>query len=268
MRNTKIPWCDETFNPITGCRHGCGYCYARKIAERFKAKGELIEPETFRLSDGLIECNIQPHTIKNGMISKQAYPYGFEPCFNRYRLKEFVEKKHQKNIFVGSMADVFGEWVPDRWIIEIIETLRKFPQYNYLFLTKNPQRYVELNNAGILPTDENFWYGTTVTKADDPFMFGYPYKKFVSIEPLLEDLGECRGALFAEWIIIGAETGNRKGKIIPERSWIENIVRQCRDRNIPVFMKESLKDIWGGNLIQEYPEPLRRERENESIEKG
>jgi len=60
-----------------------------------------------------------------------------------------------------------------------------------------------------------------------------------------------------EWVIVGADTSNRKNKIIPRREWIENIVSTCRDYNVPVFLKDNLRDIWGAGLIQEYPEGLR-----------
>ena len=79
---------------------------------------------------------------------------------------------------------------------------------------------------------------------------------FVSIEPLLEDLCvEQHNILFrqVDWFIIGSETGNRKSKVVPERKWIEEIVQECKKNNKPVFMKESLKDIWREPLIQEYP---------------
>ena len=61
-----------------------------------------------------------------------------------------------------------------------------------------------------------------------------------------------------KWVIVGAETGKHKGKIIPKREWIEKIVKDCRSRNIPLFMKSSLADIWGENLVQEFPLELRK----------
>ena len=85
--------------------------------------------------------------------------------------------------------------------------------------------------------------------------------KFVSIEPLLEDLELRRFSRFflcVDWVIIGAETGRRKNKVVPERKWIEDIVNECRKKNIPVFMKSSLSEIWGEPLIQEFPEGLQR----------
>ena len=85
----------------------------------------------------------------------------------------------------------------------------------------------------------------------------YEFHTFLSIEPILADFGEIgTGSYIPEWIIVGAETGSRKDKVIPRREWIENIVEQCRKYGIPVFMKPSLTDIWGEELIQEFPKAL------------
>lgn len=86
-------------------------------------------------------------------------------------------------------------------------------------------------------------------------------KWFLSIEPIHEELGifGTNGLNIPHWVIIGAETGNRKDKVIPKREWIESIVNQCRTYRIPVFMKSSLAEIWGEELIQEFPPELRHE---------
>lgn len=158
------------------------------------------------------------------------------------------------------MSDVFGEWVPDRWIREVFNACEKAPQHNYLFLTKNPGRYIELHHYGELPLRDNMWYGTTVTDPDTEYMGQdghYEFHTFLSVEPILADFGELsEKSYIPEWIIVGAETGSRKDKVIPRREWIENIVEQCRKYNIPVFMKPSLTDIWGEELIQEFPKAL------------
>lgn len=266
MDNTKIEWADATFNIISGCYHKCSYCYARGIANRFVSrKGcHLVEPETYKITrdDGteIYEINEQPYYVddETGKQYKCAYPHGFVPTLHRYRMEEYRNKKRQRNIFVGSMADIFGEWVPDRWIREVFNACEKAPQHNYLFLTKNPQRYFELEKHRELPWADNFWFGTTITNPNQPYTW-FMEKKFhwfLSIEPLLEDLGDFGGGPLPEWIIVGAETGNRKDKVIPRREWIESIVEQCRKYNIPVFMKPSLTNIWGEELIQEFPEAL------------
>ena len=97
------------------------------------------------------------------------YPFGFEPTFHKYRLDMPQKLKQSKNIFVGSMADIFGEWVPDEWIEEIFKACEKSPQHNYLFLTKNPKRYKELAEKELLPLSDNYWYGTTTIAEGDPF---------------------------------------------------------------------------------------------------
>ena len=113
---------------------------------------------------------------------------------------------------------------------------------------------------GELPLRDNMWYGTTVTDPDTEYMGQdghYEFHTFLSVEPILADFGELsEKSYIPEWIIVGAETGSRKDKVIPRREWIENIVEQCRKYNIPVFMKPSLTDIWGEELIQEFPKAL------------
>lgn len=143
---------------------------------------------------------------------------------------------------------------------EVFNACEKAPQHNYLFLTKNPGRYIELHHYGELPLRDNMWYGTTVTDPDTEYMGQdghYEFHTFLSVEPILADFGELsEKSYIPEWIIVGAETGSRKDKVIPRREWIENIVEQCRKYNIPVFMKPSLTDIWGEELIQEFPKAL------------
>lgn len=268
MDKTKIDWCDSSWNPITGCRHKCNYCYARGIVNRFNSrKGfRLVEPETYHITaeDGteLIEMNEQAFFYRGDTEEKYrcAYPHGFIPTIHRYRMTEYQGKQKPRNIFAGSMADIFGEWVPNRWIREVFNSCETAPQHNYLFLTKNPKRYIELAQYGELPCKDNMWYGSTATTPHDEYAWfdriaGYHW--FLSVEPIHDDFGEMnKDSVKPEWIIVGAETGNSKGKVIPKREWIENIVNQCRKWNIPVFMKSSLADIWGEELIQEFPKEL------------
>lgn len=251
MDKTKIDWCDSTWNPVTGCLHGCEYCYARSIANRFgegweTASGNL--PELDKLMYG--------HRMgKDGKPETKAapYPYNFTPTFHKYRLNDYINKKG-RNIFVCSMADLFGEWVPDEWIEEVFKACDKAPQHNYIFLTKNPSRYDYLHQKGILRKCENMWYGYSLTTDKNYYWECSQYNIFASIEPILEPVPvpPC------DWVIIGAETGRRKDKVIPKHEWIEEIEKKCRERCIPVFMKSSLTDIWGEPLIQEFPEELRR----------
>jgi len=247
MNKTKIEWCDMTWNPVTGCLHGCEYCYARRISRRFD---RLCSENSTCHESGEFYKRIAPLGYE-----KKYYPSGFDPTFFGHRLDEPIKIKTSQNIFVCSMADLFGDWVPDEWIKQVFEACTKAPWHRYLFLTKNPKRYRELYDEKKFPYAENYWFGTSCTKPSDEFTWfkNTPYKCFASIEPLLEPFGVLDSDVLLDWIIIGRETGNRKDKIIPKKEWIENIVNYCREKNVPVFMKNNLKDIWQEPLIQEYP---------------
>lgn len=266
MNKTAIEWCDMTWNSVTGCLHGCEYCYARGIAKRFEGGGYGKQNGMFyaKYKDNafLPPYDLsEPHytTTKNGWYRKASYPFGFAPTFHRYRLSEPAKRKKPQRIFVCSMADLFGDWVPDEWIKTVFEACEAASQHKYLFLTKNPKRYLELYENKDLPYKDNFWFGTTCTKPSDEFTWvrNTPYKCFVSIEPILEPFGTLENGEWPDWVIIGAETGNRKDKVIPKREWILDIVNQCHAADVPVFMKNSLASIWSEPLIREWPEGLR-----------
>lgn len=262
MDKTKIDWCDMSWNPITGCRHGCEYCYARRIAERFGGYSSGGGVTTF---NPLPRAELhQPLIITraNGKTVNSPYPFGFTPTLHRYRLDEPARKKRPRNIFVGSMADVFGEWVPAAWIREVLDACAAAPQHNYMFLTKNPGCYVGLDRLALLPCESNFWYGSTVTTPEQAYFCSEHHKTFLSIEPLLRPMGENATALHGvDWVIIGAMTGPGSDQHRPERAWVEDIVEQCRAHNIPIFMKGNLASVWGEPLIQEFPPELKREAE-------
>ncbi len=298
MNKTKIDWCDSTWNPVTGCLHGCEYCYARSIARRF---GKNLPDLSY-----FVTKNKGLHLLEN-KIDSTPYPFGFEPTFHAYRLNEYIGKKG-RNIFVCSMADLFGKWVPDDWKIEVLEACKEAPQHNYLFLTKDPIGYIiwpTKNHPDIREYEcytENMWVGVTYTGKErleghyqewevgnglttwsnfwylwrmSGTIFPTKAHKFISIEPLQCDICEVEderegGKLLEhfllprgyksvfEWVIVGAETGNRKGKVIPRREWIEKLLDLCRKAGTPVFMKSSLADIWRKLLIQEFPKELKR----------
>jgi protein gp37 len=314
LEKTKIDWCDSSWNPVTGCFHGCEYCYAKSIAHRFgcasainpypEVPGELL---WFTGPEGKIHELDEP-IYDSDREHKAPYPYGFDPTFHKYRLDEYA-KKEGRNIFVCSMADLFGAWVPDDWKIEVLEACYKAPQHNYLFLTKDPIGY-SIWNTEKHPAfkhwetyTENMWLGVTYTgrerleghyrKRDigEPYSiwtnFWYLHRmdanllptkahKFISIEPLSCDICEvederdggkllenfliardgCRKTF--EWVIVGAETGNKKDKVIPDKTWVEKLVDLCRRAEIPIFMKSSLEKIWGEPLIREFPKELEK----------
>ena len=257
MEKTRIEWADSTWSVCSGCLHGCEYCYARRIANRF-SKCEISDYGTAVEHDGLhvLESPVYGKD-KKGIVRKVAYPFGFEPTFHKYRLEELKTKKFGKTIFVCSMADLFGEWVPDEWIDEVFKTCMDSPEHIYLFLTKNPARYLELAKAGKLPELENFWYGSTITNTEMPYFFSKKHKTFLSIEPIHESFeGKEEAAKYAEkvdWAILGAETGNRAGKVIPKREWVEDVVNAFRESGKPIFMKDSMKDSWGEDIITQTP---------------
>ncbi len=265
MNKTKIEWTDMTWNPVTGCRNNCPYCYARRIAERFSG---------YDKSDGTITTHnplpraelSQPLTItrKSGKTVDSPFPFGFEPTLLEYRLDEPQRVKKPQNIFVCSMADLFGDWVPDEWIEQVFIACDKAPQHRYIFLTKNPQRYSKLANSGKLPERDNFWYGSTM---DSMKAQRYPGRisdnTFVSIEPLTGRLDVGLGSFGRDkWIIIGAETGNRKGKVVPEKEWIDTICEVAVITGAAVFMKDSLIPIVGKkNMRREFPWPTKAAKE-------
>lgn len=267
MNKTKTDWCDSTWNLVTGCLHGCEYCYARKQALRFMGFYDIKRGENNlipTLEKDVVRCRFdleypKQYKSKQGKLISASYPYGFAPTLHRYRLNDYKDKKG-RTIFVCSMADLFGKWVPDEWIQEVFRACENAPQHRYLFLTKNLGRY--LSFYGICESfdcaPDNWWFGVSAETANkvhciaDTFGF-VKANTFLSLEPLHEDVAKFIDYDWIKWVIVGAETGNRKDKIIPKREWIENIVNECRKNNVPVFMKSNLANIWGEPLIQEYP---------------
>lgn len=254
---TKIDWADATWNPVTGCLHDCEYCYARRIAERFSANQMPIFADYPVLHEP-VRCTdtyayMRDTGISTGKI--QPYPFGFLPTFHRYKLDEPQHWKKPRTIFVCSMADLFGDWVPDEWIEQVFQACEAAPQHRYLFLTKNPKRYVDLYRRNILPIGKGYWYGTTVTTPEQPFFYSHvpddnPHT-FVSIEPIMGSFGIIKDR--PEWVIIGAETGNRKGKVVPRKEWIAEIAEACKRYRTPIFMKESLRGLMEADFRQEFP---------------
>lgn len=262
MNKSRIEWCDHTWNPITGCLHDCPYCYAKRIATRFAGDirlNKLAVQDYKMIKQKSANLYILDKPMLNETNHPLVYPFGFEPTYHRYRLKILDTLKAGKNIFVGAMADVFGDWVPDEWIEEIFEECKTKPQHNYMFLTKNPKRLCELANSGKLPQGENFWWGTTVTdKNCKTFQGRIRDNIFISIEPLCEYLDAGLGSFGrAKLIIIGSETGNRYGKVKPAKEWIDNICDAANLTGAAVFMKDSLIPIVGEeNMRRELPEGL------------
>jgi protein gp37 len=224
----SIEWALWTWNPVTGCKIGCPYCYARNLTKRF--------PDNF--------------------------PYGFEPHFWEERLdapKNSPVPKSEaigdRNVFVCSMADLFGEWVPQEWIDKILEKVRENPQWNFLFLTKNSKRLIEQN------WPENCWAGTTVDtqkRFENAIINLEELEKsenrppviFISFEPLLEEIFLDKHNLSCvEWIIIGGQSSaGDSPEFQPEWKWVEKILIKARENNCDVYFKPNLK-----SRPKEYP---------------
>ena len=252
---TKIDWADATWNPVTGCLHGCEYCYARRIAERFGSNQMPIFTDYPVLDKPVRSVGFDGEKI-------QPYPFDFTPTFHRYKLDEPQRWKKPRNIFVCSMADLFGDWVPDEWIRAVFEACEAAPQHRYLFLTKNAKRYRKLQELLPLnrrsPHGAELWFGASYTGEPNdlrPRIYGW-MNQFTSVEPLLKEPSnaDCYAlALCNDWVIVGAETGTRKNKIVPKKSWIEKIATECAKYGTPIFMKESLRDLMGDDFRQEFP---------------
>lgn len=225
VNKTKIEWCDSTLNPVVGCTYGCEYCYARKMNSRFQWTKDFSKPQFFQ-----------------------------------ERLEKLNSKKSQ-NIFMDSMSDI-ADW--DRgWVAETFKVIEKNPQHNYLFLSKRPVVYEDWLQFAW----QNVWCGATGTgtQTTNQAIYYLNWCKgcntFLSLEPLLNEVRFAEGIKDIKWVIIGAETGNRKSKVIPKFEWIKSIVLKCDRLGIPVFMKDSIVKIVGEvNMRREFPIGLQRKK--------
>jgi protein gp37 len=249
---TGIEWCDSSWNPVTGCLHDCEYCYAKKIARRFMGYAPRFGADfTYKGKCVTLENPLYIST-KAGKKVKAPYPNEFDPTFHRYRLDTPQKWKKPRTIFVCSMADLFGEWVPDEWIQEVFKACAAAPQHRYLFLTKNPKRYETLAYDGKLP--KQHWYGETYVYDKADHFHAPHYNTFLSVEPMLSPIHFYVGDLKAKWVIIGSETKNGKPVNPPKRMWIGALARFCNIYDVPLFMKDSLIPIVGEeNMLREFP---------------
>lgn len=217
---TKIEWTDYTWNPVWGCLNKCEYCYARSTAKRF---GKQVS--------GRID--FIPTWIEKNFQSKIDF-----------------DKIEPSRIFVNSMSDIFY-WQPE-WMEKVIERIKEYPQHTFQFLTKQSEIYFDCEFP------ENCQLGVTITTDydfQDFILYGYAEKKvFLSIEPMLTEIHMWHENMIS-WVIIGAETGNRKDKVIPKKQWIEKVRTWCKNCSpvIPYFEKDSIKPIVNRELIREFP---------------
>jgi protein gp37 len=216
---SKIEWTDATWNPVRGCTKispGCTHCYAETFAERFRG------------------------------VPGHPYEQGFDLRLVPEKLFEPLRWTKAKMIFVNSMSDLFHKDVSDDYIGMVAEVMRVANWHTYQVLTKRSERL-----AAMLRTDlrsiadaTHIWWGVSV----EDRRHGLPRikdlqnapgaVKFLSVEPLLEDIGEIDlGGI--SWVIVGGESGN--GARPMREEWVRNIKDQCAEARVPFFFKQ-----WGG----------------------
>lgn len=221
MSVTKIEWTERTWNPVTGCTKlsaGCLHCYAEIMANRLKAMG----------------------------VAK--YSNGFLPAIHEDALDEPMKWKAPHTIFVCSMADLFHESVPFSFIDRVMGTTQKAAHHRYQILTKRAGRMAEYFRNSTVPS--NVWLGVTVedVKAKSRIDTLGTIKssvRFLSCEPLLEDLGKLDLSNI-NWVIVGGESGVQARPMSPE--WVLSIRNQADDQNIPFFFKQW--GTWGEDGIK------------------
>jgi protein gp37 len=216
---SKIEWTDATWNPVRGCNKvspGCAHCYAETFAERFRG------------------------------VNNHPFEFGFDLRLVPEKLSMPLEWSKPKRIFVNSMSDLFHEQVPDDYIELVCGVMLAANWHTYQILTKRPARMLSLLTGRLKKSAEasHIWWGVSVENRKygvpriDLLRQAKPAIAFLSIEPLLEDLGTL-DLTGINWVIVGGESGP---KARPMRaSWVRNIRGQCRKAKVPFFFKQ-----WGG----------------------
>ena len=230
----KIEWTERTWNPTAGCSKisaGCKNCYAEVMAKRLQA------------------------------IGVKGYENGFEFSLVPDRLNEPLKRKKATVYFVNSMSDIFHHKMPENYLNKIFDVITKTPQHTYQILTKRADRMHEYFYNKIIP--ENVWLGVTVENKKE----GLPridYLRelkasvlFLSVEPLLEDLGEIN-LKNINWVIVGGESGPKARPM--EKEWVINIKNQCKNNNVAFFFKQW--GTWGADKIK------RNKKQNGKILEG
>lgn len=217
--NSSIEWTDATWNPVRGCTKvspGCKHCYAKTFAERFRG------------------------------VPGHPYELGFDLRLVPEKLLEPLKWKKPRKIFVNSMSDLFHPGVPDDYIIQIAEVMLQAPWHTFQVLTKRAARLASLLNTKLAfaAQFDHIWWGVSVENQKhgipriDILRSASASVRFLSIEPLLEDLGEL-DLSGIHWVIVGGESGPGARPVSPE--WVRSIEQQCRYASVPFFFKQ-----WGG----------------------
>lgn len=221
MANSKIEWTNKSWNPVTGCSkvsEGCKHCYAEVMARRLKAMGQI------------------------------KYSNGFHVTTHEESLIEPLKWHKPQMIFVCSMGDLFHEKVPDDFIDRVMKTIEKTPQHRYQLLTKRADRMaVYFSNH---PIPHNAWLGVTVECKSSIPRIDLIRKlnasvKFLSCEPLVEDLGKMN-LDGINWIIVGGESGMQARPM--KEDWALNVKQQAETMKIPFFFKQW--GTWGADGIK------------------
>lgn len=221
MKTTKIEWTDKTWNPITGCSKkstGCLHCYAEVMSRRLKAMGQ------------------------------EKYTNGFAVTLHDRCLEEPLTWRGAHNIFVCSMSDIFHEEVPFGFVDKMFDVIERTPQHRYQILTKRAERMAEYFATHSIP--DNVWLGVTVEAQSSRFRIDCLRNlaasvKFLSCEPLVEDLGEL-DLTGIDWIIVGGESGPKARPM--QEAWALNIRRQVEEQGARFFFKQW--GTWGADGIK------------------
>lgn len=214
--SSKIEWTEQTWNPVTGCTKvspGCKHCYAEVMAHRLQAMGA------------------------------GGYSRGFQLTLHPERLQQPMKRKKPTVYFVNSMSDLFHEDVPDEYIAEVMGIMAQTPQHTYQVLTKRAERLPDFFSRH--PAPANMWLGVSVedrkygvSRIAHLQQVQGASIRFLSIEPLLEDVGELNLAGI-DWVIVGGESGHHARPMHPE--WAESVRDQCEAAEVAFFFKQ-----WGG----------------------
>ena len=222
MRTTKIEWTDRTWNPVTGCTKqsaGCAHCYAETMARRLHAMG------------------------------MKKYENGFKVNIHPDDLEEPLKWKKGSNIFVCSMSDLFHPDVPFEFIDRVMETIEKTPQHRYQLLTKRAERMAEYFQTREVPC--NAWLGVTVEcrqtigRIDSLRGILGATVRFLSCEPLLEDLGKM-DLTGIHWMIVGGESGLQARPMKEE--WVVSLRQLAKRHHVSFFFKQW--GTWGEDGIK------------------
>lgn len=266
MNKSSLEFVDHNFNMITGCYGNCTNCHVSKRIKAFSGDiranmSKVTEYQKITLDDekNLYELT-KPMKAENGKIIN--YPFGFLPTLHWYRIMTLNVPKSSMVFAVGTMGDIFEKWIPDEWIEGMMKAIKANPQHTYVFCTRNPERYQQvLYNFPTLKRS-NKWFGVKLENTDDwrktqflpddyhTFLYFNNLSEFMFSQPHWDKFHLRKGK--PEWIIIGSDKG--KGTKHIEKDWIDDIASEAYSRQIPVFMRDSLKTLMGKDFVQEYPE--------------